>query len=70
MVGMEPAAPTHSDIVVVLSILISLVLIAFVWGFYVTREIHRGVKEGQRMTKAVAGLVVQESDRIRALMRD
>jgi hypothetical protein len=33
-------------------------------------DTHRSVKEGQRLTRAVAGLVVQESDRIRALMRD
>jgi hypothetical protein len=62
--------PTHFDIVVVIAFVscVSLVFLApLVWMAW---DAHRGIKEMQRMTKAVAGLVVQESDKIRELMRD
>ena len=66
---MGPQIPTHYDLAVLLA-LVSCVgftcLTAIMWMAW---DAHRGIKEMQRMTKAVAGLVVQESDKIRELMR-
>ena len=62
--------PTNSDLLVVM--IVGFIACLFVIGavVYIAWDIHKGVKEGQRMTRAVAGLVVQESEKIRALMRD
>ena len=67
---MGATMPTHFDLVVVIAVCFSIglgVLAAVGWMAWDT---HRSVKEGQRLTRAVAALVVQETDKIRTLMRD
>ena len=65
--------PTHFDIVVMTSILFSIGMLVVVAMFWLVWQSHREwkqeFKEMQRMTRAVAGLVVQESEKIRELMR-
>jgi hypothetical protein len=71
---MRPMDATHYDIVVVIAVCFSIgltALAAIAWMAWDThRSMKEGLREGQRLTRAVAGLVVQESEKIRALMRD
>ena len=66
--------PTHFDLFVVITVFscFGLTVLAFVgwlaWDAH--RSAQKSFEEGRRMTRAVAGLVVQESEKIRALMRD
>jgi hypothetical protein len=66
--------PTHYDIVVILGVVLATELAVgfalFGYAVYAARDLSKMVKESQRLTRAVAGLVVQESDRIRALFDD
>jgi predicted metal-binding membrane protein len=62
--------PTHFDIFVAMLVCFGIGFMALIWTMYVAFQIHKSVKHGERMTRAVAGLVVQESEKIRALMSD
>jgi hypothetical protein len=71
---MGPSTPTHFDLFVALTVIacfgLTCVIILgwMVWDGKKTAE--RNFAEARRMTRAVAGLVVQESEKIRELMRD
>jgi len=62
--------PTHFDIFVLVLVMSCFGLSVLAFTAWVAWDVHKGVKEAQRMTRAVAGLVVQESQKIRDLMRD
>ncbi len=66
--------PTHFDLTVLLAlgfgVLLAVLVAVFGYAVHVARDISRNLAESQRLTRAVAGLVVQESDRIRALFGD
>lgn len=66
--------PTHFDLTVILAVTFGVLLAAllglFAYAVYAARDIARMLAESQRLTRAVAGLVVQESDRIRTLFGD
>lgn len=68
--GMGAQMPTHFDLAVLIIFAgcFGLAVLAFV--AYVAWDVHRDMKEARRMTRAVAGLVVQETQKIRDLMRD
>jgi H+/Cl- antiporter ClcA len=61
---------THFDLTVILGVLLGILLGLFAYVIYAVRDMSKMLRESQRMTRAVAGLVVQESDRIRALFGD
>ncbi len=71
---MEAMEPTHYDITVIVAVMFATLLTAllglFAYAVYAARDLAKMVKESQRLTRAVAGLVVQESDRIRAIFGD
>ena len=66
--------PTHFDLTVLLAVMFGVLLAAmvalFAYAVHAARDTAKMLAESQRMTRAVAGLVVQESDRIRALFGD
>ena len=66
--------PTHFDLTVFLAVvfgvLLGAIIALFAYAVRTARDTARMLAEGQRMTRAVAGLVVQESDRIRTLFGD
>ena len=66
--------PTHFDLFVVLTVFSCLGLsglVFLVWlGWKIQKDSEKSFAEARRMTRAVAGLVVQESAKIRELMRD
>ena len=66
--------PTHFDLFVVITVFscFGLSVLAFLsWlGWKIHTEGQKSHERGERMTRAVAGLVVQESEKIRNLMRD
>ena len=66
--------PTHFDITVLIVVMSCLGLSVLCFLGWILWDIHRSSKksfeEGRRMTRAVAGLIVQESAKIRELMRD
>ena len=66
--------PTHFDLFVVITVFscFGLSVLAFLgWlGWRIHKEGQKSFEEGRRLTRAVAGLVVQESAKIRELMRD
>jgi hypothetical protein len=62
--------PTHFDLLVVITVFSCVALVVLGGLGWVLWDVHRGVAEARRMTRAVAGLVVQESQKIRDLMRD
>ncbi len=70
MSSMPAGIPTHFDIVVILAVCFATGLAGLIAIGWMAWETHKSVKDGQRMTRAVAALVVQESEKIRALMRD
>ena len=65
--------PTHFDLLVVMTVcscfgLTCLIILGWmVWDG--KKSAQKSLEEIQRMTRAVAGLVVQESAKIRELMR-
>ena len=50
------------------AIIVLLVVVAFAVGLFGLIVLGLMLRESQRLTRAVAGLVDQESDRIRALL--
>ncbi len=50
------------------AIIVLLVVVAFTVGFFGVVVLGLMLRESQRLTRAVAGLVYQESDRIRSLL--
>ena len=63
---MGPSMPTHLDIVVLIAVCFAIgfpTLLAIGWMAY------RSFAEGHRLTRAVAGLVAQETEKIRRLVR-
>ena len=61
--------PTHFDIAVLITVMSCLGLSVLAFVAWMAWDAHKGLREMQRMTRAVAGLVVQETDKIRQLMR-
>ena len=61
--------PIHFDIAVLITVFSCVGLTFFTVIVWMAWDAHKGLKEMQRMTRAVAGLVVQETDKIRQLMR-
>ena len=66
--------PTHFDLFVVITVFscfgFSGLLFLGWLGWKIHKESQKSHEEARRMTRAVAGLVVQESAKIRELMRD
>ena len=66
--------PTHFDLLVVMTVfscfgLTGLIILGWMaWDGH--KSAQKSFEEGRRMTRAVAGLIVQESAKIRELMRD
>jgi len=62
---------THYDLVVILAISFAIQLGGLVFVAYIAwkgpRELAGMVAEAQRLTRAVGGLVAQESEKIRAM---
>jgi hypothetical protein len=50
------------------AIIVLLVVVAFAVGLFGVVVLGLMLRESQRLTRAVAGLVYQESDRIRSLL--
>ncbi len=50
------------------AIIVLLVVLAFAVGLFGVVVLGLMLRESQRLTRAVAGLVYQESDRIRSLL--
>jgi hypothetical protein len=61
--------PTHFDIAVLITVMSCFGLAVLLVVARMAWDTHKGIQEMQRMTKAVAGLVVQETEKIRELMR-
>jgi cytochrome c biogenesis protein CcdA len=61
--------PTHYDLVVVLAVLfgLGLAIVGFVAGVLVSRILSR-LDRSRDMTRAVGAMVLQEADKIRALV--
>jgi len=66
--------PTHFDLLVVMAVFGCVALSAFCVLGWMVWDMHRSSKEsrerGERRIRALAGLVVQESEKIRQLMHD
>lgn len=66
--------PTHFDLFVVITVFSCFGLTCLgILGWMVwdgKKSAQKSQERGERMTRAVAGLVVQESEKIRNLMRD
>jgi threonine/homoserine/homoserine lactone efflux protein len=66
--------PTHFDLFVVMTVFSCFGFCALAFLFWLAWKIHtearKSQERGERMTRAVAGLVVQETEKIRELMRD
>ena len=66
--------PTHFDLLVVITTASSVVLSVLAFLIWLGWRIHTNEKKhherGERLFRAVAGLVVQESAKIQELMRD
>ena len=64
---------THTDLVVILAFTIAITVAGFSFMsflFYrMEKESRQGLAELMRMSKAVAGLVYQEEEQMRALLR-
>ena len=64
---------THTDLVVILAFTIAITVAGFSFMsflFYrMEKESRQGLAELMRMSKAVAGLVYQEEEKTRALLR-
>lgn len=68
MIGsMEPV--THYDLTIILAVSGAAQLTGLVVLGVILFKISRMVTEAQRLTRAVAGLVVQEEDQTRAMLR-
>ena len=65
--------PTHFDLFVVITVFSCFGFSGLLFLGWLGWRIHKEGREsharGERMTRAVAGLVVQETDKIRQLMR-
>ena len=69
---MGPQTVTHFDIVVLIAVCFGFVLVGLGVLAGIGRSINKSTKEGyeetKRLTRALGGLVVQETGKIRALM--
>ena len=68
---------THTDLLIVLACTIAVTILGFSYLTYVAyrsemlvREAKRETQESIRISRAVAGLVYQEEEKTRALLRD
>jgi hypothetical protein len=61
---------THEDLLVVLYVLGALAVAAVIFAGWVSYVLYRGLRDGQRMVRAVAGLVYQEEEKTREILRD
>jgi hypothetical protein len=58
------------DVVVVVAVSIAIQITGLVFIAWQAHRMGGMLKESQRMTRAVAGLVIQEHEKTRALFRD
>ena len=61
---------THFDLLVVIAVCFAIGLTAFACIAWMAFQIYRLSKRGERGMRALAGLVVQETEKIRELMAD
>ena len=61
---------SHFDLVVVIAVCFAIGLASLAFIAWVAWDVHRSVKRGERGMRALAGLVVQETAKIRDLMAD
>ena len=68
---------THTDLLIVLAFTIAVTILGFSYLTYVAyrstilvREAKRETQESIRISRAVAGLVYQEEEKTRALLRE
>ena len=66
--------PTHFDLLVVVTVFscfgLTLLTVALWMAWDAHKSAQKSFERGERLTRAVAGLIVQESAKIRELMRD
>ena len=70
MPTMGAQMPTHFDIAVLITVMSGFGLSVLLFVAWMAWDAHKGLQKMERMTKAVAGLIVQETEKIRELMRD
>lgn len=63
-------APTHDDLAVILAISFAIQLSALAAIFWMAWRAAREFRESQRLTKAAGVLVIQEAEKIRAMLRE
>jgi hypothetical protein len=65
---------THTDLLVILAFAIAITVVGFSFMVFLLyrsgRESRQGMAEIMRISKAVAGLVYQEEEKTRALLRE
>jgi hypothetical protein len=65
---------THTDLLVILAFTIAITVAGFSFMSFLLyrsgRESRQGITEIMRISKAVAGLVYQEEEKTRALLRE
>lgn len=68
---------THTDLLIILAFTIAVTIMGFAYLTYVAyrsellvREAKRETQESIRISRAVAGLVYQEEEKTRALLRE
>jgi threonine/homoserine/homoserine lactone efflux protein len=68
------AEPGHYDLAVVLAFIIAITIAGFSFMFWIAWKIHKESKETfalvDRRSRVLGSLIVQESEKIRALMAD
>lgn len=60
---------THTDLLIVLTVAACIHVGALVFAIWAALDGRKMVAEAQRLTKAVAGLVIQEEEKTRQLLR-
>ena len=69
---MGPQTVTHFDIAVLIAVCLGVGLVGFAFLVWIGRSINTSTKEGyeetKRLSRALGGLVIQETGKIRDLM--
>jgi hypothetical protein len=71
---MGPQMPTHFDIAVLITVFSCVGVTGLIILGWMAWDAHKSAQKsferGERLTRAITGLIVQESAKIRELMRD